>query len=803
MDAFLHDLRQALRLFARAPGFALIAILTLGVGIGANTAIFSAIQGVLLRPVNAPDLDRIVVVGADFRELGLTDTWLTPREAADVVEREDLFSAAAALRMAAWSLTGAGDPVRVNGVETFGDFFGIFGVRPFLGRLFGPEQSTSGEHDVIVLGHGAWQRLTGGDPSIVGRTLYLDGVAREVIGVLPPGFDYPRGTEIYRPYPLTPAERQNLNNWLMKPVLGRMRPGLSREQIAAELDAQSAAWNREIYTGAAIGRELYAVPFVEHQAGELRLVLLVLMGAVGLVLLIACANVASLQLVRAGARARELAVRAAMGARRGRIVRQLLMESTVIALAGGLVGLLVADATLQLLGRWDPTRRHALDGLGLNGTVLAFTALVSLVAALASGLAPALRASRTTPADAFRASSGATADLSRHRLLKASVVVQVAMTLVLLLGTGLMIRSLARLLDTDPGFTPERLVTAQIALPRWRYEQTAERAAFYDALLERLRNTPGIEVAALGSPRPFSNQIRDSGPIELPGRPPAGPGEPERHAEYRVVSDDYFRTFGIPILAGRPLGSEEQVGAPRRIVVDEHFAELFFPGEEPIGREIVQFGQTATIVGVAGRVQHSQLGEDSKALIYYHYRQAGSPEFGLAVRTRLEPAAAIGLIRAAIAEVDPDIPVYDIATMEQRIRRSLGDRRFAMGALGAFAAVSLLLAMLGVYGVMRYSTTQRTREIGVRVALGATRESVLRMVIAQALVITGIGVVIGLGAALALSRFMDGLVFGITARDPVTFALVPVLVIVVAAAAAYLPARRAADVHPMEALRVE
>lgn len=803
MDSILHDLRQALRSPARAPGFALIAILTLGIGIGANTVIFSAIQGVLLRPVHAPELDRVVVVRGHFRDFGLTDTPVSPAEAADLVEREDLFTASAGIMPVAWNLTGTEEPIRVNGVQTFGDFFALFGVRPFLGRLYGPEQSTSGEHDVVVLSHGAWQRIAGGDPSIVGTTLYLDGVAREVIGVLPPEFHYPRGVEVFKPYAMTPSQRQNLNTWHITAVIGRMRPGLTHDQLAARLDGQAAEWNQTFFSGAEFGRELYAVPLVEHQAGPLRLILLVLMGAVGLVLLIACANVASLQLVRASARARELAVRTAIGAGKGRIIRQLLFESTVIALAGGLVGLLIGDTTLWLLGRWDPTQRHALDGLGLNGTVLAFTVLASLVAAVASGLAPALRAARTTPADAFRASSGASADLSRHRFLKASVVVQVALTMVLLLGTGLMIRSLARLLDTDPGFAPERLVTAQIALPASRYPQPAQQAAFYDALLERLRSTPGIEMAALAWSMPFSDQFRDSAPVGLPDRPPAGPGDPERHAEYRVVSDDYFRAFRIPILAGRALGPEERAGGPVGIVVDEYFAELFFPGEDPIGREVQQFGRTATIVGVAGKVHHTELGEPPKALVYYHYRQSFRNEIGLAIRTYAEPAAALGLVRAAIAEVDADVPLYDIATMEQRIRRSLGDRRLAMGALGAFAAVSLLLAMLGVYGVMRYSTNQRTREIGVRVALGATRESVLRMVIRQALVITVIGVAIGLGAAFALTRFMEGMVYGITARDPVTFALVPIGVILVAAVAAYLPARRAADVHPMEALRSE
>jgi len=532
-------------------------------------------------------------------------------------------------------------------------------------------------------------------------------------------------------------------------------------------------------------------------------VLLVLSGAVAFVLLIACANVGSLQLVRAAARAREIALRSALGAGPQRIVRQLLVESLILALAGGALGLCLGVLTLELLARWDPTQQHALDNVRLDRTVLIFTAVVSMAAAVVFGTLPALRAARIDLQRALAEGGRRTAgSLGPSRLLHASVVVQVALALVLLLGSGLMIRTLGHLLDTSPGFNAGRLVTAQVALPGSRYASVPSQTAFYDALLERLRAVPGIEGATLVWALPFSTQIRDSSPFEIAGRP-TREGEPQRHAEYRVVDGDYFRTMGIPVLRGRTFDARDAFGSPggQVALIDETFASQFFPKEDPVGQEIQHARGPARVIGVVGRVHHGEIGEPAKALAYYHFRQTWSAQMALVVRTSLEPTAAATLLRSTVREIDPGLPLYGVATMEQRIQYSLGNRRLAMVALAGFSALALLLATLGVYGVVAYRTAQRTGEIGLRMALGATRGQVLHLIVRQGMRMTTLGVVIGLGAALALTRLIEGILYGVSARDPLTFALVTSLLAVAALAATLVPARHAARVDPALTLR--
>jgi putative ABC transport system permease protein len=542
----------------------------------------------------------------------------------------------------------------------------------------------------------------------------------------------------------------------------------------------------------------------EHLAGRLRLVVVVLMGAVFFVLLIACANVGSLQLVRAAGRMRELAVRAALGAGRARVARQLLVESAVLAVLGGAVGLWLGSVTLGLIARWGPTQQ-SLEGVHLDGRAIAFTALVATAAAIAFGTLPALRAFRVDLQSVTReVSRGVAGSVGGSRLLGGSVVVQIGLALVLLIGTGLMVRSLERLLGTDVGFAPERVVSAQVALPLATYDSVAKQRAFYDAVLERLRSMPGIDAASVVWALPFSDQVRDSSPFEIVGRP-MEPGGPERHAEYRVVGGDYFKTMAIPLLRGRTFDSRDDSLDPtgRAVLIDEHFARQFFPGEDPVGRQIVHARGPATIVGVVGRVHHGQIGEPRKALSYYHYRQTFSREMAITVRPGLDSAAASAMVRTSVHDVDPNLPLYDVATMEQRVRRSLGDRRLAIAALGGFGGLSILLAMLGTYGVMRYSTSHRTQEIGIRMALGATRGAVVAMVVREGMTMAGLGVLLGVGAALALTRMMEGMLFGIAARDPITFVVVSATVLLVSLPAALLPARRAARVEPVVALRSE
>jgi putative ABC transport system permease protein len=798
-DELKQDVRYALRTLTRSPGFAAVAVLTLAFGIGANTAIFTVMKTVILRPVATPEPERLVVIREDLPGLNLLDTNLSPPEVLDLAARTDLFDRVGAYRAVAWNLTGAGTPARIDGALTLGDFFETFRVRPHLGRLYTAEHSTNGQTGVVVLSYGAWQQHAGGDASIVGRTIQLDGRAYEVIGVLPREFQYPRTAQIYQPFNLTPQARERRGTLVMIGI-GRLRAGLTHAQLAHQLAAEAARWNAQ-YRG---DKVLRAVPFAEYLAGRLRPVVLVLMGAVVVVLLIACANVGSLQLVRAAARTREVAVRTALGAGRGRIVRQLLVESAVLAAAGGALGLWLGGLTLDWLARTDPSPQRAFDGLRLDGAVLAFTAFVSIAAALAFGILPALRTTRLELQRELRdGSRGMAGSLRQNRLLRASVVVQIALALVLLVGSGLMVRSLARLLETTIGFGPERVVAAQVSLPSSKYNNVPKQTAFYDAVVGRLRAMPGVEAASVGWALPFSDQVRDSSPFSIRGRAPANPGEPERHAEYRVVDGDYFRAMGIPLLRGRTFAASDtlQSSTGRVMVIDELFAKQFFPDEDPIGREVTHGRGPATIVGVVGTVYHGQIGERRKAVTYYPFRQTWSAWMAIVVRSSLDPAAAAASIRTSIREADPELPLYDVATMDERVQRSLGDRRFAMLALGGFAGVSLLLAMLGVYGVMRYSTGQRTQEIGIRIALGARAGEVVRMIVREGLTMAALGIAIGVAAALFMTRLMDGILFGVNARDPLTFTAVTAVVLGVTLLAAFLPARRAARVQPVVALR--
>lgn len=804
MTTLLHDLRHAIRSLGKSPGFTLVAVLTLAFGIGANTAIFSVVHTVLFRPLPVEGLERLAVIREDLPALDLLHAPLAPAEVVDLAARREVFQAVTGIRGGDRTLTGYGAPTRVSAAATLGDFFGVFGVQPHLGRFYRPEHSTDGPREVAVVSHGLWQQLAGGDPSFIGRTVRLDGASYEVVGVMPPDFRYPRQAQIWVPFSYTDRWKQpQMRGTLIMTTVARLRPGVTREQLAAHLTAEAGRWSEQYPSGGA-GKVLASTDFVEYLAGPLRTILIVLMGAVVFVLMIAAANVAGLQLVRAAGRSKEIAVRAAIGAGRARIARQLLVESTVLAALGGAVGLWIGTTALDLVERWEPAQQLHLSQVPLDAAVLAFTALAALAAAIAFGTIPALRASRTDPQEVLRESTrGATAGLDRNRLLKASVVVQVALALVLLLGSALMIRTLSRLLASDPGFAAEELTTAQVSVSGTAQDTPEKRVAFFDALLERLRAIPGVEDAALVWGLPFTDQ-NDSSPFDIPGRP-ALPGEPERHAEARIVSPGYFRTMRIPLLRGRDFDGTEQPGSPLVAVIDQTFAEQFFPNEDPVGRQIRgYFGDAATIIGVAGRVDHDEIGDTPKAVTYYSYRhQHWSAWRSIVVRSARPAGAVTNMIRSAVADLDPNVPVYDVQTMEGRIGRSLGPRRLAMLALGAFSALSLLLSMLGVYGVMRYSTNQRTREIGIRMALGARQQDVLRLVVRQGMTVTALGLALGLLAAIALTRFMAGLLYGVGARDPLTFALTMGLLAGSAFLASWLPARRAARVDPMVALRGE
>jgi putative ABC transport system permease protein len=803
VTAVAFDIRYALRGMARRPLYTATIVLTLALGIGANTAIFSLVNAVLLHPLPTPDLDKLVVIKEDLLPLNLLGAQLSVGEALDLFSRKDLFPVAAAHTGGSANLTGQGDPQRVSVQRTLGDFFGLFAVRPYIGRMYRPDDSRDPGTHVAVASYGFWQQVLGGDTHILGRSLELDGVKYEVIGVLPADFQYPRSAQLYLPFALEPKwlspERRNS---LILAFIARPRPDLTLDRLPAALASEVARWQHQ-YPGYDPRKfVLRAKPFVAYLAGDLRPVLLALMGAVVLVLLIACANVGSLQLVLAARRAKEIAVRAALGAGRTTIVRLLLVESLVLAVAGGLLGLGVGVGILRLVSQLNASQYRLLAGVHLDERVLFFTAAIVLGAALLFGLFPALRASRVDLQDALRDSArGSSLSLGRQRWLQGSVVVQVALTLMLLLASALTVRSLARVLQLDPGFRPSHVTTMQLNLPYTRYSSNAARTTFFASLLERLRNIPGIDGAALVAYLPFSGG-GDSSPFELPGRP-VGPNEPARHANTQLVQGDYFRVMGIPLLRGRTFTPSDANGEPEGVIIDEYTAKSFFGNEDPIGKPIIH-NNRATIIGVVGNVTQQYLGEERHPLIYHDYPQSPWYSFATAVvRSNMPDEQATALTRASVAAIDAQLPVFDVKPMPERISASLTPRRLAMYVLLGFAALSLILAVLGIYGVISYSTAQRTQEIGIRMALGAEPRDVTRMVLRGALTLAAIGVVSGAVLFLGVGRVLASLLYGIGPRDPLTIAIGVIVLGGVALLASYVPARRAARVDPIVALRAE
>jgi predicted permease len=801
LNAIGQDARLAFRGMLKRPLYTIVVVLTLALGIGANTAIFSVVNAVLLHPVEAPALDRLVVIREDLLAMNLLDAQLSAGEALDIFARKDLFQAATAYSGSNQNLTGLGEPQRLGGVQTMGEFFTVFGVRPYIGRLYRPEDSVEGSPRVVVLSYTAWQEIAGGDRAIVGRSIELNGLRHEVIGVLPPEFAFPRAAQIYLPLSLTERvlsrpQRHSLNYT----VIARLRPDVTAEQLRTQLGVEAARWTEQ-FDGDPKTFQLRAVPFIDYLAGKLRPILLVLMGAVVLVLLIACANVASLQLVRAAGRSKEVAVRAALGAGRGAIVRQLLVESLVLALAGGALGVVIGGGVLQLLRSFNSDQYRMLSGVTLDARVLMFTGGVAILAGLAFGIFPALRASRVDLQDALKESTrGSSIGTARHRFLQGSVILQIALTLVLLLASALTIRSLAHLLETDPGFRPDQVMTMRVVLPGSRYDSPAARMSFFTTLVEKLRSIPGIRDVGLSAYLPFGGG-GDSSPFELPSRP-ARPNEPARHANTRIIEGDYFRAMGIPLLRGRAFTPSDQ-GDDVVAIIDETLAKSFFGDEDPVGQQISQ-GRPATIVGVVRAVTHGELGEPPHPTVYYHFPQYAWLNFMFAVmRTSLPDESAVGLARAAVRQLDPTLPVFDVKTMPERIKGSLAPRRLAMAVLAGFAALSLVLALLGIYGVISYSTAQRTQEIGIRVALGARPQDVTRMILRSGLALALIGLAAGTLLFMGASRVVGSLLYGISARDPLTIVGGIIVLSGIAMVASYVPARRASRVDPLVALRAE
>ena len=810
LGEMLHDVwrdaRYAVRTLGRTPGFTFVVILTLGLGIGANTAIFSAVNAVLLRPVHTPWLDRLVVIRHNLVALQLFGAELSVPETIDLAKRTDVFETGGGYRQADYTLTGAGEARRVTGTITVGDFFGTFDLRPLYGRLPGADDAQPGSNRIVLLSHGAWQELFGGERSAIGRTLELNGVAHEVIGIARPDEQFPRATHFWVPQILTPQvmERRGSLNTI---AVFKLREGVTDAALTNALTAEYAAWTRTnprpLRGDQASTNHIAATPLVDDLAGELRPILLALMAAVMFVLLIACANVGSLQLVRATGRARELAVRVALGAGRWSIIRQRLVESLVLALAGGLVGLAFGAAAIRVLRSLDIGSFPALRDVRLDAAVLLFTASVVIASGIVFGLAPALRAARVDPQDALKETPrGSTGGASRQRFLQGAVVVQLALALVLLLGAGLAVRSLARLLDTTLGFRPEQVLTMRITVTGPRYPTPETRDALRIDLLERLKSAPGVDAAGIAYGLPFTD-LGTSSPLTIFGAEPLPNGE-QRHANLWFVGGDYFQAMGIPLIAGRIFDERDVANAERAYIIDEQLAKQYFPGQDPIGRRISQ-GPDGTIIGVVASVKKTTLDEPGKAATYQAYAQnpwaIGS--MSIVLRGRGAPESLVNTARTVIRDIDPNLPVYDIQPMKTRVERSVGARRFAMQVLGGFAALALVLAGLGIYGVISYGTSQRRQEIGIRMALGAQPRDVIGMVLKGGAVLAGIGLAFGALLFLGVERLLVSLLYGLSPRDPVTLVVSVAILGAIALVACWIPARRAARLDPTVALRAQ
>jgi predicted permease len=811
MNAFTRDLRFSLRSFSRNPGFSAIAILTLALGIGANTAVFSVVDAVLLKPLPYPEPGRLLKLYGRFTGIGLPGdrNWFSPPEFTDLRAMNRSLAGAAAIRNDSFNLITAAEPERVQGAAVSPSFFDVLGVKPQLGRAFQAGSDQPGRDALILLGHGLWRRSFGADPNVIGRKVTVNGAPHVIAGVLPAGFEYPPGAELWKPLAFTAAElapRARGEHGLE--VLARTKPGLTPEQVRADLESVTSRMleANPQFPYARFQFAIGATPLVEEFVADSRNSLWILMGAVALVLLIACADMANLLLARAAARGRELAIRAAIGAGRARLVRQLLTEAAVLSAAGAGTGVLMAYWGLRALRTSSAAVIPRMAGAQIDLRVLAFTALAACGAAVIFGLAPALQACRTDACESLKEGGrSATAGASRHRLRRALAGAEVALSLVLLAGAGLLIRSFSRLLAVDPGFRVDHVLTLRLSLPESKYHDPARVDAFYRDLFAGIERLPGVVAAGGTALLPFNGNASGTLTVDTQSVP-LDRTTPE--ADKRPVTPGYFRAMGIPLLRGRYFDARDNRSSLPVAIIDETMAGTFWPNQDPIGRRIKQGGRGSqtpwmTIVGVVKHVRYRTLEAPSRVQLYWPEAQMPWPFLGIAVRTVSDPHALAGAVRKLVLALDPTQPVYDVRTLEEAVAESVARRRFSMVLLGLFAAIALALAAAGIYGVFSLLVSERRHEIGVRAALGASRGQILRLVLGQSLSLTLAGAAAGLAGAAASTRLLSSMLFGIEATDPCTFALATAGLVAAAMLASYLPARRAMAVAPADALRQE
>ena len=812
MGTLWQDLRYGFRMLLKNPGFTVVTILALALGIGANTAIFSVVNAVLLRPLPFPTAERLVFISEWSQQV--QNMSVSYPNFVDWRDQNRVFEQLAAFRGAGLILTGMGEPERLDGREVSSTFFSVLGTNPAMGRNFTASEDQPGGNRTAIISYALWQRRFGARPEIVGQSLMLNNESHTVIGVLPQNFEWQAPVDVFVPIGLQADKMQERGNHPGIYVIGLLKPGVTVEAARSEMEA-IAERLAEQYPKSNGGNSVRLALLQEFATREIRPALLVLLAAVGFVLLIACANVANLLLARSASRSKEVAIRTALGAGRLRLIRQLLTESMLMSLLGGVTGLLLAmwgiSALLAVIPEDIP--RLLVMNIGLDGRVLAFTLVISLLTGLLFGIAPALQVTRSNVNESLKEGGrSATGGASRQRVRNTLVISEVALSLLLLVGAGLLIKSFLNLSRSDVGFEPEGVLTMRVSLPEARYKENSQVVNFYQQLLQRVQTLPGVESAGLTRGLPMSGGIESGITVE---------GHEVADIKDTVVAvnlsatPDYFRVMRIPLIKGRYFTEQDKTGAPEVVLIDEMLAARFFPTEDPIGKRLKLGGLDSPfpwmqVVGVVKHVKHYGPDEEGRVEIYRPYfqlPQVPEVQYGrsmvLAVRTTTDAASMTTALRNAVLEIDKDQPVSNVQMMTKVVADAVAPQKFATWLLGLFATTALLLAAIGIYGVMAYSVAQRTHEIGVRMALGAQRADVLKMVVGQGMKLALIGVGAGIGGAFLVTRLMSRLLFGVTATDPVTFITVSVLLTSVALLACLIPARRATRVDPMVALRYE
>lgn len=811
MDSIIKDLRYGVRACLKRPGFTAIVVITLALGIGASTAIFSVVDSVLLRRLPYRTAERIVAV----QELDPNGKRVQATSANfyDWQQQNTVFEHLAAIKIATTNLAFSDHAERIDLAQTNANFFNVFGIMPQYGRLFIPQDEQAGHEPVVVVSDALWQRRFGSDPSLVGRSITLDGKSYNVIGIAPPGFQYPDKTELWLPplrfvpelYPDQDVTQTRRMGYLA--VVGLLKSGVSLPQAAGEMETITARL-RQQYPDSNNRRFNRVVSLHEHLVGETNNLLWLLLGAVTFVLLIGCANVANLLLASGAARQKEMAIRAALGASRRRVIRQLFTESTILALAGGLVGLLIAFWGLAAITKLLPADFPRLNEIHIDLRVLGFTFAASMLTGVLFGLAPAFQFSRPEVQEAIReAGRGASGSRRQSRFRQALIVVEVALSVVLLAGAGLLFRSFLRLQSVNTGFVSQQVLTAKLTPSGTNYVDDADYAKFYTAVIEKISAIPGVEDAGVINTLPLFKG--PTAAVRVEGRPVTTPDQWPT-VNYRVVSPNYFRAMGIPVLQGRAYTDRDKENAPLVMMVNQQLVREIFPGENPVGKRVT-FGGTNTdgqprwfeIVGVVADVRSIELREEPMAELYFSVQQDLWPSMSLVVRSIVEPSSLSASVRQAVNEVDRSVPVADVKTMDHVVSESITQPRFNLFLLGLFSAVAMVLSAAGIYGVTAYTVTQRTQELGIRIALGAQVSDVLKMILGQGMAVIGVGLIAGLAAALGLMRLLRSLLFGVGENDPLTFVAITAVLVLVALIACYIPARRATKVDPLDALRSE